>query len=31
MPMWVLISASALALVGVVNNAFMPVRAHGRI
>lgn len=30
MPMWVLISASVLALVGLVNNAFMPVRGAGR-
>jgi protein dithiol:quinone oxidoreductase len=30
MPMWVLISAVALALVGLVNNAFMPVRSAGR-
>jgi protein dithiol:quinone oxidoreductase len=27
MPMWVLISAITLALVGLVNNAFLPVRA----
>jgi disulfide bond formation protein DsbB len=28
MPMWVLISAVALGLVGLVNNAFLPVRAN---
>ena len=28
MPMWVLISAIALGLVGLVNNAFLPVRAR---
>ena len=27
MPMWVLISAITLGLVGIVNNAFLPVRA----
>jgi disulfide bond formation protein DsbB len=30
MPMWVLISASTLALIGLVNNAFLPVRSAGR-
>jgi protein dithiol:quinone oxidoreductase len=31
MPMWVLIWAIALGLVGLVNNAFMPVRAPPRL
>ncbi len=30
MPMWVLIVAATLGLVGIVNNAFMPVRGAGR-
>jgi disulfide bond formation protein DsbB len=28
MPMWVLISAAALGLIGLVNNAFLPVRSR---
>jgi disulfide bond formation protein DsbB len=30
MPMWVLISAAALGLIGLVNNAFLPVRGVRR-
>lgn len=30
MPMWVLVMAGVLGLVGVINNAFLPVRSAGR-